>query len=1040
LQRSILKIISTIALLFGMGGYAVCTAAVDGNSVTIADFESGTSGFTGNVLQDATIAHTGHGSGKMSADFSKGGDPWITASIPLLNSVKITKLSLWVKSKDAAGVTVAFTDSTGQTLQQRPAFPSDGVWHQIILTDFEHGAGMQFFSGANDGKFHWPAKSLSVILEKGPLGGKSAGTLWVDDIDAIAVPYSPPTAFDDIGKPGASVKVVTLADWETDATSIGAPIVKDTTVVHTGKASGRFHADFGKGGDPWSIALLPLNIPGAIKAVRFWYKTTDEQRITVRLDDSTGQTLQQRPALINDGAWHLLTISDFAHGDEMQNYGGANDDVVHWPAKKMGLILEKLSLAGGRSDGTVWIDDFQAATDPGAGPTLTLGQSRLGNVFLTNEPIAIPVETQGDKVDWKLTDFWGATAAHGVANVTAHEAVIKPDLNGRKGYFDVEVNALKAGSSLAEAKTAVAVLSPFDLSTVQNSSFGAMTHFAQNWDTDIIPLAARAGLKNVRDEVYWDQTETSKGQFSFPATAEAYMPLLKANHIDPLVPLTFANPNYDGGQTPYTQEGFDAYARYCVKVLEHYGSQIKTVEIWNEYNGSFANGPAAKDRPDTYVKMLQTAYQAIKKARPDVTVLGVSTAGVPLPYFERVFKAGGLQYMDGISVHPYRYNDTPEGLEQQLARLQALVEKYNNGKPKPIWVTEVGWLTKTDPAPGEVRITEADQANFVVRSYVLMLSAGIVKSYWYLFRDYGDFATMGLIRQSGDPLGKYTPKSSYVAMANMTRQLTDAQFVKTEPTLANVYSLEFKHSSGDVVRTMWSTEPTTLFVKTSGPLTVVDMMGNGKSLTPENGHIRLALTDSPIYVHGTVDALPAPPTGTVKDVVAGSEDDFSYTQGKNNWFYGYFESGATPGAYAPAGFKPFPNYVVTDWQAQWSGTPNFLQITSTLQHPGVDYGHQIWSVRRWTSNLTGTVEIKGRFARLSAQGDGTNGRIFVDGTPVYSQLLGAGNSIVGNFDVKTAVHPGSNIDVSVDPGPGTNLDFDGTSVECAIIRLSAVAH
>ena len=69
-----------------------------------------------------------------------------------------------------------------------------------------------------------------------------------------------------------------------------------------------------------------------------------------------------------------------------------------------------------------------------------------------------------------------------------------------------------------------------------------------------------------------------------------------------------------------------AAVRYAVEVLRHYGSEIKAVEIWNEYNGTFCKGPATQDRSGTYLRMLRAAYTAIKRERPDVLVLGGATS------------------------------------------------------------------------------------------------------------------------------------------------------------------------------------------------------------------------------------------------------------------------------------------------------------------------------------------------------------------------------------------------------------------------------
>lgn len=672
-----------------------------------------------------------------------------------------------------------------------------------------------------------------------------------------------------------------------------------------------------------------------------------------------------------------------------------------------------------------------AQTTGDADPAPAIVPGALGNVFSAADPVFVSVRATAPVIAWTLTDFWGRTIAQGNASSSNGLARIDLPLAGRPGYYSL---ALATGPVDAPpaATTSLAVLPPFQGESAAESPFGVMTHFAQNWPTDIMPLLEKAGVANVRDEAYWDHIESQPGQFVFPANFEAYMAGLKQVHVTPMVPLDFENRNYDGGNTPYTQEGVDAYARYCRQALAHYGDQIKTVEIWNEYNGSFAKGPATADRPDTYVKMLKAAYTAIKADRPDVVVLGCSTSGTPLPYLERVFKAGGLKYMDAVSVHPYRYEKAPEGLERQIERVETLIEKYNGGQPKPIWVTEIGWYVKTKLTPGEMPVTEADQAKFVVRSYALLFSAGVAKAYWYLFRDYGPFATMGLVRSPDDPQGRYAIKPSYVALATMIRQLAGMKCVKSEATTDGVYSVLFARTGAPDVRVMWAA-PTTrrIVVDAAGSLSVTDMMGARTEVAAHAGKVGLDLTDAPVYVQGPVRALPAPDLGAKNAILADSSDDFSQTQGDGNWYYGTFENEAPQGAYDPAAFAPLPNYVATEWDDQWSGPLQFLKISQSGQHPGVDNGHPVWAVRRWASPIAGAIEISGSFVRGTG-GDGSGVHVFVDGHPLFGALLGGGNSIRGQFDVKALVNKGSKVDFTVDPGPAANIEFDATEVNAVI--------
>ena len=143
---------------------------------------------------------------------------------------------------------------------------------------------------------------------------------------------------------------------------------------------------------------------------------------------------------------------------------------------------------------------------------------------------------------------------------------------------------------------------------------------------------------------------------------------LAQHGLEPLIVLSFANHLYDGGLTPFSSEGRGGYAHYGRAVLDHYGPQIRAVEIWNEYNGSFCEGPCRDDRPTSYVRMLEQAYRALKSARPDVTVVGAATVNVPLPYLEAVFQKGGLDFMDALSVHPY--GSTPADVGKEIGNLR----------------------------------------------------------------------------------------------------------------------------------------------------------------------------------------------------------------------------------------------------------------------------------------------------------------------------------------------------------------------------------
>lgn len=548
----------------------------------------------------------------------------------------------------------------------------------------------------------------------------------------------------------------------------------------------------------------------------------------------------------------------------------------------------------------------------------------------------------------------------------------------------------------------------------EDRRFGVMTHFAHGWKSQRVSAAAQALIPTVRDELYWQAIETEKGRFVFPPAYDGYMAELAKNNIEPFIVLDFENKNYDDGETPYTDAGIAAYARYAVEVLKHYGSQIKAVEVWNEYNGTFCKGPATQDRTGTYLRMLKAVYTAIKQERPDVLVVGGGSTGIPLPYWRALLAGGAQDYMDAISVHPYRYALTPEGLEQEINDLRQLAEKSNGGRAKPIWVTEIGWYTKPSTAFGDMAIDDQTQAKFLVRCYALLLSAGVERVYWYLLYDYNAL-NMGLFQDDA----KQTIKPVGTAMKTLVQQLRDAKFIKMEITTAGVYSLLFGRPSGEEVRVMWSLAPVTVPVQ-GDVSAVVDIAG--KTVAPRD---TLQLTDSPVFVSGALPALPRPSVAISK-TLTDSVRDFATKQGDQGWSYGVFIGDSTK-------FVALSNLTTTDWKEAWGGKYKYLSLSARDQHPSNVGQTPVAAVRRWESNVSGSVRITGQF-RCTTQGDGVGVSIVVDGSRHFRKLLGgkSGRPILEPFDLVLNVHPGSVIDFAVDPGPSTDISYDSTSVSITI--------
>lgn len=506
---------------------------------------------------------------------------------------------------------------------------------------------------------------------------------------------------------------------------------------------------------------------------------------------------------------------------------------------------------------------FVLVAVPTAGPasaqSVEIGQTEMGNIFVGTTQPAFQITTSADKVGWKVSDYWGRQVASGDLAVPGGSAMLKPAI-GRMGYYELDLTV----SGSAAAHTSFARVPGGNRAGVSNFVFGMQSHFGMasgGWNSAVVPLIKAAGVEAVRDAQPWQLIEVDKGVYDFTVQdgrLETYMQRLKDAGIEPVAAFGLANHNYDNGATPYSDAGHQAYARFTTEVLKHYGDQIQRMGVYNEPNimkfGDFGDGPADA-LPGNYYKLLRATHQAVDAARPDVTVAGpelaagVGRIGSWEGWLDEFFRLGGLDYLDVVSVHPYRTGNPPEGLAGHLKIVRDLMAKHGGGN-KPLWITEQGWPTD--------RVSEEEQAAFLPRTYVLGMAADVERFNWYNFMDTvteNGISRFGVIRGGNDPNGRYTPKPSFVAYSVMTKELSGASYQDADNTPTGVLSHRFA-GGGDPLRVMWAPGGNQKVVlRTQEPLRVTSAMGASRTLEPVNGQVTLTLTPDVAYVRGDVKGI-----------------------------------------------------------------------------------------------------------------------------------------------------------------------------------------
>lgn len=130
-----------------------------------------------------------------------------------------------------------------------------------------------------------------------------------------------------------------------------------------------------------------------------------------------------------------------------------------------------------------------------------------------------------------------------------------------------------------------------------------------------------------------------------------------------------------------------------------------------------------------------------------------------------------------------------------LSSIQHLLDWRDKNAPgKPVWVSEFGWdaCSKAPDPKGEwakwVDSTDEEQAQWMVRSYLLFAKMGVDKAFAYFFNDKDE----AKLHHASGITRNYEPKPAYHAIAWMLRSLVDYRFSKViRESLEDGYVFEF---------------------------------------------------------------------------------------------------------------------------------------------------------------------------------------------------------------------------------------------------------
>ena len=380
-------------------------------------------------------------------------------------------------------------------------------------------------------------------------------------------------------------------------------------------------------------------------------------------------------------------------------------------------------------------------------------------------------------------------------------------------------------------------------------------------------LAGYAGFGQIRESAYWFVTDPeADGTYVMPEEHRLNYEGADKYNVGALFLATYGptgylnSEPYDVYHLPSSEKARKAYADYCKFVLEQIPI-IDYVSLWNEpaHHGNEIN-PASN-----YVGLIKEAYPAIKAMRPDVTVIGGGVAQADVDYLEAILEAGGGDYMDAVSFHPYDWSGGTynlKWLEGNIQTVNDLFVKYT-GKKKPIILDEMGMHTDGALGGGETstaKYAEDEQGASYMKIFGMGRSKHLLDGmYYYDLVDDGVLNTtpehnFGLVESCFDSPGmQYSAKPGFVQMAGLNKFMWDAEGVECVEK-DGIWLCNFKKPNGENIAIAWTEVGSECNVDLNlgdSEIEVFDMYTNslGK-MTSGNGVHTVGLTRHPIYIKG----------------------------------------------------------------------------------------------------------------------------------------------------------------------------------------------
>lgn len=370
---------------------------------------------------------------------------------------------------------------------------------------------------------------------------------------------------------------------------------------------------------------------------------------------------------------------------------------------------------------------------------------------------------------------------------------------------------------------------------------GVNIHFVEPNEAEMDKIQ-EAGFGVIRMDLVWQAVEREKGVYDFSGYRKLTEAMRKRNQI-PYYILDYSNPLYEESRAVTTPEGRKAFARFAVEAAARLGQGPVIWEIWNEPN--LEHFWDVQPSADDYVKLVETTSKLMRRIDPHCTIAAPATSEIRMDFLTECFELGLLQWIDAVSVHPYRTN-APETVIEEYQELRQAIDKYSPDRFIPILSGEWGYSVHSY---GDAYIDEMTQARYLARQFLSNFISGVRVSIWYDWKNDGDDPeerehNFGTVDQNMEP------KPAYWAAKTLTEQLRGMTFITRLKTgNKEDYLLLFSNSQREALAAWTTGRPHVIHLDLDASIDQgTSVIGEPVPLYRAGDKLEIKLTADPIYL------------------------------------------------------------------------------------------------------------------------------------------------------------------------------------------------